>query len=54
MSHPRTTNELTTLTANIKEAAEAHMEDTGGLRRLSPTWVPRSFAAGIADQAASG
>ena len=36
MSHPRTTNELTTLTSDIKGAAEAHLEDSGGLLRLSP------------------
>jgi len=43
MSEARTTQELTTLSANIQEATEAHLEDTGGLLRLSPTWVPRSF-----------
>lgn len=43
MSHPRTTNELTTLTTDIQAATEGHLEETGGLLRLSPTWVPRSF-----------
>ena len=43
MSHPCTTNELTTLTQDIKGATEAHLEESGGLLRLSPTWVPRSF-----------
>ena len=43
MSDPCTTNELTTLKKDIKGAVEAHLEDSGGLLRLSPTWVPRSF-----------
>ena len=43
MNVPTTTNELTTLSSNIRSLAEAHLEETGGLLRLSPTWVPRSF-----------
>jgi len=43
MNAPTTTNELTTLSSNIRAVAEAHLEETGGLLRLSPTWVPRSF-----------
>lgn len=43
MSHPRTTQDLNTLSKDIKGATEAHLEDSGGLLRLSPTWVPRSF-----------
>jgi len=43
MNAPTTTNELTTLSSNIRAVAEAHLEATGGLLRLSPTWVPRSF-----------
>ena len=39
----KTTQELTTLRSNIRSVAEGHLEDTGGLLRLSPTWVPRSF-----------
>jgi hypothetical protein len=31
------------LSRNIKEAAEAALEATGGLLRLAPAWVPRSF-----------
>lgn len=38
-----TTNELTTRTKNLKIALEGHLEDTGGLLRLAPCWVPRSF-----------
>ena len=43
MSHPRTTDDLTTATSNIRSLVEGHLEDTGGLLRLSPNWVPRSF-----------
>lgn len=43
MNLPITTQELTTVSSNIRNCAESHLEDTGGLLRLSPTWVPRSF-----------
>jgi hypothetical protein len=43
MNEPTTVQDLTTLRADLKAATEAHLEDTGGLLRLSPTWVPRSF-----------
>ncbi|MEJ6581349.1 MAG: hypothetical protein QNL33_11085 [Akkermansiaceae bacterium] len=43
MKAPTTTNELTILSSNIRAVAEAYLEETGGLLRLSPTWVPRSF-----------
>lgn len=43
MNPPTTTRDLSTLTADIRGATEAHLEETGGLLRLSPTWVPRSF-----------
>lgn len=43
MSHPRIVQDLTTRTSGIKAAVEAHLGETGGLLRLSPTWVPRSF-----------
>src|SRR6187402_3360415 len=43
MSHPRTTDDLTTTSSNLKALIDGHLEDTGGLLRLSPTWVPRSF-----------
>lgn len=43
MTPPKTTQDLKTLTSDIRGATEAHLEQTGGLLRLSPTWVPRSF-----------
>ncbi len=43
MSIPRTTAELKTSSNNLKALIDGHLEDTGGLLRLSPTWVPRSF-----------
>ena len=43
MKFPTKTEQLTTLKSDIRAATEAHLEDTGGLLRLSPTWVPRSF-----------
>jgi len=43
MNQPTKTEHLTTLKSDIRAATEAHLEDTGGLLRLSPTWVPRSF-----------
>jgi hypothetical protein len=35
--------ELKTLTENVRPAAEAALEAGGGLLRLAPCWVPRSF-----------
>ena len=35
--------QLTTVTDNVKAIAESAMEANGGLLRLTPTWVPRSF-----------
>ncbi|HUR21392.1 MAG TPA: hypothetical protein VMZ90_11325, partial [Vicinamibacterales bacterium] len=35
--------QLKTVTSNVKSAAEAAMADNGGLLRLAPCWVPRSF-----------
>ena len=43
MSNPRSTDELSTKSSNLKALVDGHLEDTGGLLRLSPTWVPRSF-----------
>lgn len=37
------TREVSTLESGVKNAAEAALEATGGILRLSPTWVPRSF-----------
>src|SRR4051794_32419232 len=34
---------LKTITKNVKSLAEGALEDTGGLLRLAPCWVPRSF-----------
>lgn len=35
--------ELKTVDSNVKAAAELALEATGGLLRLAPNWVPRSF-----------
>ena len=35
--------ELKTVSSNVKSLAEAALAETGGLLRLAPTWVPRSF-----------
>lgn len=43
MNTPLTTADLSTTTANVKSLVAGHLEDTGGLLRLSPNWVPRSF-----------
>ena len=37
------THELKTLDSNVKAAAELALDATGGLLRLAPNWVPRSF-----------
>ena len=34
---------LQTLTSGVKSHVEAALADTGGLLRLAPCWVPRSF-----------
>src|SRR5438046_4298061 len=34
---------LKTVTKNIQALVEAALEETGGLLRLAPCWVPRSF-----------
>ncbi len=38
-----TIRDVSVIDRNIKEAAEAALEATGGLLRLAPAWVPRSF-----------
>ena len=38
-----TVSSLKTITKNVKSLAEAALQDTGGLLRLAPNWVPRSF-----------
>ena len=40
---PKTVQDLTTLTSSVKSHVEGALEDTGGLLRLAPAWVPRSF-----------
>ena len=40
---PRIVEDLTTLNSSIKSHVEDALEDTGGLLRLAPAWVPRSF-----------
>jgi hypothetical protein len=40
---PRTTQELHTATGNVKSLLESALEAGGGILRLAPCWVPRSF-----------
>src|SRR5215468_11035023 len=35
--------QLKTVSSNVKKLAEAALSETGGLLRLAPCWVPRSF-----------
>ena len=37
------TTSLKTVTRKVKPLVEAALAETGGLLRLTPTWVPRSF-----------
>src|SRR2546421_1418157 len=39
----KSVKELQTVSSNVKRAADAAMEQGGGLLRLVPCWVPRSF-----------
>jgi hypothetical protein len=39
----KSVKELKTVTKNVKKLAEQAMETGGGLLRLAPNWVPRSF-----------
>jgi hypothetical protein len=39
----RTVNSLKTVTRNVAALVEGALEDSGGLLRLAPCWVPRSF-----------
>ena len=43
MASATNVKQLKTLTGNVKSAAEAALADGGGLLRLAPCWVPRSF-----------
>src|ERR1051326_1635546 len=38
-----TVTSLKTVTKNVKSLVEASLQDTRGLLRLAPCWVPRSF-----------
>ena len=38
-----TVTALKTLTKNVQKLVEGTLADTGGLLRLAPCWVPRSF-----------
>src|SRR5947208_3256955 len=40
---PTSVKQLKTLSSNVKKAAEAALDANGGLLRLAPCWVPRSF-----------
>src|SRR6266550_6038595 len=39
----KTVRELQTVSSGVKKVAEAAIEQGGGLLRLAPCWVPRSF-----------
>src|SRR5580765_4594850 len=36
-------SQLKTITKNVRALVEGALEDSGGLLRLAPCWVPRSF-----------
>ncbi|MES2694227.1 MAG: hypothetical protein V4773_12200, partial [Verrucomicrobiota bacterium] len=40
---PKTTSDLKTVKSNTKSLVEGTLAQTGGLLRLAPAWVPRSF-----------
>src|SRR6266498_5332827 len=40
---PTSVSQLKTVTKNVQSLVEAALADTGGLLRLAPCWVPRSF-----------
>ncbi|MEA2735551.1 MAG: hypothetical protein QOE14_2002, partial [Humisphaera sp.] len=40
---PTSVRELKTQYGNVKKGVEAALEESGGLLRLAPCWVPRSF-----------
>src|SRR5881392_3363416 len=41
--NPKSVKELQTVSSGVKKAAEMALEQGGGLLRLAPCWVPRSF-----------
>src|SRR3954451_15823730 len=42
-TQPTHVQQLKTATGNVKRRAEAALDANGGLLRLAPCWVPRSF-----------
>src|SRR3954452_8651575 len=40
---PNSVRQLKTQYGNVRKIVEAALEETGGLLRLAPCWVPRSF-----------
>ena len=40
---PHRVEQLETVTSNVRPSVEAALEASGGLLRLAPCWVPRSF-----------
>jgi hypothetical protein len=43
MTKPKTTHDLKTRNGDVKSLVASEIEKTGGLLRLAPCWVPRSF-----------
>src|ERR1043165_1908837 len=43
MANAKNIKELKTISSNVKAAAEAALSESGGILRLTPCWVPRSF-----------
>src|SRR5216110_1863680 len=41
--NPKSVKELQTVSSGVKKFVEAALEQGGGLLRLAPCWVPRSF-----------
>ena len=39
----KSVKDLTTVSSNVKSLTEAALAEGGGLLRLAPCWVPRSF-----------
>src|SRR5881227_1119048 len=40
---PTSIKQLQTVSSNVKKLVESALEQNGGLLRLAPCWVPRSF-----------
>ena len=40
---PKSVKQLKTVKKNVRKYVDAALEETGGLLRLAPAWVPRSF-----------